>query len=166
MRLPEEIDKVWEKALIDCKNIETLILPATVKSISEEALSWPKHLKALVCNIPIEKLPKSRQESAICGFCQAKMDTSYTFSEKVNQNYRQYMVANLETLFRKRMDHGILLTYMSENMVIAKGYQDCVAFVDETGARVIVKTDSLKAESVAQIKDIVVEKIQLVLHKL
>ena len=38
-----------------------------------------------------------------------------------------------------------------ENMVISKGYQDCVAFVDETGARVIVKADSLKAESVAQL---------------
>ena len=48
-----------------------------------------------------------------------------------------------------------------ENMVISKGYQDCVAFVDESGARVIVKTDSLKAESVAQIKDIVVEKTGL-----
>lgn len=45
-----------------------------------------------------------------------------------------------------------------ENMVIAKGYQDCVAFVDDMGARVIVKSDSLDARGVAQIKDIVVEK--------
>lgn len=120
INLPEGIDKVWEKALIDCKNVETLILPATVKTISEEALSWTDHLKALVCNIPIEKVPKNRQAAAICGFCQAKMDGSYTISEKVNQNYRQYIVANLETLFRKRMDHSILLSYISENMVIAK----------------------------------------------
>ena len=45
-----------------------------------------------------------------------------------------------------------------ENMVIAKGYSDCVAFVDDTGVRVIVKSDSLEAAGVAQIKDIVVEK--------
>ncbi len=45
-----------------------------------------------------------------------------------------------------------------ENMVIAKGYSDCVAFVDDTGVRVIVKSDSLEASGVAQIKDIVVEK--------
>lgn len=43
-----------------------------------------------------------------------------------------------------------------ENMVIAKGYSDCVAFVDDTGVRVIVKSDTLEAEGVAQIKDIVV----------
>lgn len=45
-----------------------------------------------------------------------------------------------------------------ENMVIAKGYMDCVAFVDDTGVRVVVKSDSLEAEGVAQIKDIVVEQ--------
>ena len=45
-----------------------------------------------------------------------------------------------------------------ENMVIAKGYSDCIAFVDDTGARVIVKSDSLKSQDVAQIKDIVIEK--------
>ncbi len=45
-----------------------------------------------------------------------------------------------------------------ENMVIAKGYSDCVAFVDDSGVRVIVKSDTLAAESVAQIKDIVVSE--------
>lgn len=45
-----------------------------------------------------------------------------------------------------------------ENMVIAKGYSDCVAFVDESGVRVVVKSDSLEASGVAQIKDIVVEQ--------
>ena len=43
-----------------------------------------------------------------------------------------------------------------ENMVIAKGYSDCVAFVDDTGVRVVVKSDTLQAEGVAQIKDIVI----------
>jgi len=45
-----------------------------------------------------------------------------------------------------------------ENMVIAKGYSDCVAFVDNDGVRVVVKTDELNAEGVAQIKDIVIEQ--------
>ena len=43
-----------------------------------------------------------------------------------------------------------------ENMVIAKGYSDCVAFMDDSGIRVVVKADSLEAEGVAQIKDIIV----------
>lgn len=45
-----------------------------------------------------------------------------------------------------------------ENMVIAKGYQDCVAFVDDSGVRVVVKSDALHAEGVARIKDIVIEQ--------
>lgn len=45
-----------------------------------------------------------------------------------------------------------------ENMVIAKGYSDCVAFVDDTGVRVVVKSDTLEAEGVARIKDIVVQQ--------
>lgn len=45
-----------------------------------------------------------------------------------------------------------------ENMVIAKGYSDCVAFVDDSGVRVVVKSDSLEAEGVAKIKDIVVQQ--------
>ncbi len=48
-----------------------------------------------------------------------------------------------------------------ENMVIAKGYSDCVAFVDDTGVRVVVKSDTLEKESVAQIKDIVVTQTGL-----
>lgn len=45
-----------------------------------------------------------------------------------------------------------------ENMVIAKGYSDCVAFIDESGVRVVVKSDTLQKEGVAQIKDIVVQQ--------
>jgi len=44
-----------------------------------------------------------------------------------------------------------------ENTVKSKGYEDCVAFVDEDGVRVIVKATGLESDGVAQIKDIVVE---------
>lgn len=45
-----------------------------------------------------------------------------------------------------------------ENLVKAKGYSDCVAFVEDEGVRVVVKSDKLDAEGVAKIKDIVVEQ--------
>ena len=45
-----------------------------------------------------------------------------------------------------------------ENMVIAKGYSDCVAFIDDSGVKVVVKSDTLQKEGVAQIKDIVVQQ--------
>lgn len=45
-----------------------------------------------------------------------------------------------------------------ESLVKAKGFADCAAFVDETGVRVVVKSDNLTASGVSQIKDIVMEK--------
>lgn len=45
-----------------------------------------------------------------------------------------------------------------ENMVIAKGYADCVAFVDDSGVKVVVKSDKLEAEGVTKIKDIVIQQ--------
>lgn len=45
-----------------------------------------------------------------------------------------------------------------ESLVKAKGYSDCVAFVEDNGVRIVVKSDKLDAEGVAKIKDIVVEQ--------
>ncbi len=45
-----------------------------------------------------------------------------------------------------------------ENLVIAKGYADCVAFVDDTGVKVVVKSDQLEKDGVTKIKDIVIEQ--------
>ncbi len=45
-----------------------------------------------------------------------------------------------------------------ENLVIAKGYADCVAFIDDTGVKVVVKSDKLEKEGVTRIKDIVIEQ--------
>ncbi len=45
-----------------------------------------------------------------------------------------------------------------ENMVKSKGYDDCVAFVDDAGVRVIVKAEQLDSVGVAKIKDIIVDQ--------
>lgn len=43
-----------------------------------------------------------------------------------------------------------------ENLVLAKGFDDCVAFVDENGVSVVVKSEKLDSASVAKIKDIII----------
>lgn len=50
-----------------------------------------------------------------------------------------------------------------ENLVTAKGYRDCVAFLGEDGVSVVVSTDSgeLTAEDVARITDIAVAETGL-----
>ena len=47
-----------------------------------------------------------------------------------------------------------------ENLVTAKGYRDCVAFMGEDGVSVVVSTDSgeLTGEDVAKIKDIAISE--------
>lgn len=73
--------------------------------------------------------------------------------DDVNSEQRQKNAEKLAQYAKSTEDETTI-----ENMVIAKGYSDCVAFVDEDGVRVVVKTDELNAEGVAQIKDIVIEQ--------
>ena len=44
-----------------------------------------------------------------------------------------------------------------ENLVKAKGFSECMAYYDGKNVSVVVKTEGLREENVAQIKDIVVE---------
>ncbi len=108
---------------------------------------------------------KDQQEDMTDYFAKARYDRDCARSEaaellKVSntdaENAEELAEKNLEMLetFAKNMEKETAI----ENMVIAKGYRDCVAFVDDAGVRVVVKSDTLQAEGVAQIKDIVVEQ--------
>lgn len=48
-----------------------------------------------------------------------------------------------------------------ETMVKAKGFADCLAYLDDGNARLIVKTNGLKKEEVAQIKDIILKEVDV-----
>ncbi len=48
-----------------------------------------------------------------------------------------------------------------ETMVKAKGFADCLAYLDDGKARLIVKTDGLQKEEVAQIKDIILQSVDV-----
>ena len=44
---------------------------------------------------------------------------------------------------------------IAENLIIAKGFEDVVIFVNEQSVSVIIKAEELKQEEVAQIQNIV-----------
>ncbi len=48
-----------------------------------------------------------------------------------------------------------------ESLIKAKGFKDCIAFIDSDKATIVVKTDGLLNNEVAQIKDIVLKEISL-----
>ena len=45
-----------------------------------------------------------------------------------------------------------------ENLVKAKGFEDCIAYLDSENAKVVVKSEELDAAQAAQIKDIIVSE--------
>jgi len=53
-----------------------------------------------------------------------------------------------------------------ENLVLAKGFDDCVAFVDEEGVSVVVKAEKLDSASVAKIKDIIIDQTGVMATKI
>ena len=48
-----------------------------------------------------------------------------------------------------------------ETLVKAKGFKDCLAYLDDDKARLIIKTEGLKKEEVAQIKDIILKEVNV-----
>ncbi len=53
-----------------------------------------------------------------------------------------------------------------ENLVMAKGFDDCVAFVDEEGVSVVVKSAKLDSASVSKIKDIIIDQTGVMATKI
>ncbi len=45
-----------------------------------------------------------------------------------------------------------------ENLIKAKGFTDCMVYYDTEGVDVVVKTDGLQADQVAQMKDIILKE--------
>ncbi len=48
-----------------------------------------------------------------------------------------------------------------ESLIKAKGFADCIAFIDGDKASIVVKTDGLLSTEVAQIKDIILNQISI-----
>ena len=48
-----------------------------------------------------------------------------------------------------------------ETLVMAKGFEDCVAVISDGSASVVVKTDGLLPSEIAQIMEIVYEQAQI-----
>lgn len=48
-----------------------------------------------------------------------------------------------------------------ENLIKAKGFKDCIAYLDGTTANIVVMTDGLTAQQAAQIKDIILSETKV-----
>ena len=48
-----------------------------------------------------------------------------------------------------------------ENLILAKGYEECLVYITDTSADVVIKSDGLLANEVAVIKDIIISETNL-----
>lgn len=53
-----------------------------------------------------------------------------------------------------------------ESLIKAKGFEDCVAFLDDNKANIVVKSSGLSGEQAAQIKDIVLQNAKVSVENL
>ena len=79
----------------------------------------------------------------------------YAGQENVEQTVLEDANRAIQTLAGYTMLEGQI-----ENLVIAKGYADCVAFMGENSVSVVVSAaeDGLQTEDVAKIKDIILSE--------
>lgn len=126
---------------------------ADIKPVSNEAL-------------PLEVLEASDEtdvlEEDLDYFARARYERDCARSEATELLKVSVQSGNLEenvnaekiAQYAKNMENETAI----ENLIKAKGYEDCVAFIDDSGVSVVVKSEDMEKEGVAKIKDIVIEQ--------
>lgn len=96
-------------------------------------------------------------------FTQARLSRTKSRSEATASIEKLLDSSNLSTSDKQEATkQAVELTKLSEtevkaeNLIKAKGFEDCVVYIEDKSANVIVKTEGLKATQAAQIKDIIV----------
>lgn len=115
----------------------------------------------------LEAQPETDAETGTSGdyFAKARLSRQKARDEAINilngtvenESADEAAKTAANTEIQLMADHARLESQI-ENLVVAKGYADCVVFISEEGANVIVAKpeEGLQATDVARIKDIVV----------
>ena len=113
------------------------------------------------------QLVSAAQESGDKYFEQARLTRSQTRDEALDKLQKTLKNAQLSSEEKAQLTQSLSKTVDSitaeseiENVIIAKGFADCVVFIDDDKVSVAVKTGSsaLDSSSVAQIRDAVISK--------
>lgn len=101
-------------------------------------------------------------------FIQARLNRKQNRDSAVEtlQNVMQSNTATEEEKNNAITTAADIATYMDmesniENLILAKGFKECMAYIDGGKVTIVVKTDGLMATEAAQIKDIVVNETNL-----
>ena len=90
---------------------------------------------------------------------QQTRDEAIEVLQSVVDNASSTEAAKAEALAEINKMAGIMEAEANiESLVIAKGFEECVAVVSGTGANIVVKSDGLNASQISQINEIVYEQ--------
>ncbi len=109
-----------------------------------------------------------KEESEDFYFTTSKLDRNTMYSESLETYQEMYNSSNATADQKKEALNKINninntknAIMISENLIMAKGFEDAVIFVNEGSVSVVIKSEELKGEQVAQIQNIVSRELNV-----
>lgn len=116
----------------------------------------------------VDNTGDKKEESEDFYFTTSKLDRNTMYSETLETYQEMYnnpnatAEAKTEALNKINSINNTKNAIMiSENLIMAKGFEDAVIFVNEGSVSVIIKSEELKGEQVAQIQNIVSRELSV-----
>lgn len=121
----------------------------------------------------VDNAGDKQEESEDFYFTTSKLDRNTMYSETLETYQEMYnnpnatAEAKTEALNKINSINNTKNAIMiSENLIMAKGFEDAVIFVNEGSVSVIIKSEELKGEQVAQIQNIVSRELSVGAEKI
>ncbi len=115
-----------------------------------------------------EKNSNTKNESEDFYFTTSKLERNTMYSELLETYQDMYNNTNAsgeqksEALSKiNEINNTKNAIMIAENLILAKGFEDAVIFVNDGSVSVIIKTDKLKDEQVAQVQNIVSRELNV-----
>lgn len=116
----------------------------------------------------VDNAGDKKEESEDFYFTTSKLDRSTMYSETLETYQEMYNNPNATAEAKKEALNKINsinntknAIMISENLIMAKGFEDAVIFVNEGSVSVIIRAKELKGEQVAQIQNIVSRELNV-----
>lgn len=135
-----------EATLVDGNNTDPLLDTSSEDALQEDEIEKTGYFSTARLN------RQQARDSALSLLQDAAED------EGANQTMKDEANASIQTMAANTLSEAQI-----ENLVTAKGYSDCICFIDDTGASVVVAAleNGLTDTDTARITEIVIEQIGL-----
>ena len=160
-----------DTAIGDAELVSTILQDETVNAVSEasnteittdENTSTENETIESSTEVQEESVENSDEESEDYYFTTSKLERNTMYSELLETYQDMYNDSNASAEAKtealnqiNNINNTKNAIMISENLLLAKGFEDAVIFVNEGSVSVIIKSEELKQEEVAQIQNII-----------